>query len=153
MLFLFCVALWFVLRGASCFKVFPCSLSSCFVISFSIVIASLGEEGAGVCASRAFVCLFLHVLVSVIFLFLLLSGVGCSMRLWHSLDFSINFYSTKPSKWPVLPRSCCTSVQPDQNIRFHHGFEVVNVSCDPSSILMPHAKLVPGFPRLTIVVQ
>ena len=26
MLFLFCVTLWFILRGASCFKVFPCSL-------------------------------------------------------------------------------------------------------------------------------
>ena len=26
--------------------------------SFSIVITSLGEEGAGLCASRAFVCLF-----------------------------------------------------------------------------------------------
>ena len=45
--------------GASCFlKVFPCSLSSCFFILFSIVINSLGEEGAGLCASRAFVCLF-----------------------------------------------------------------------------------------------
>ena len=56
MLFLFCEALWIILRGASCFKVFPCSLSSCFVIPFSIVITSLGEEGAGLCAPRAFVC-------------------------------------------------------------------------------------------------
>ena len=55
-LFLFCVALWFIVRGVSCFKVFPCSLSSCFAIPFSIVITSLGEEGAGLCASRAFVC-------------------------------------------------------------------------------------------------
>ena len=31
---------------------------SCFFILFSIVITSLGEEGAGLCASRAFVCLF-----------------------------------------------------------------------------------------------
>ena len=43
------------------FKVFPCSLSSCFVILFSNVITSLGEEGAGLCASRVllvnvFVC-------------------------------------------------------------------------------------------------
>ena len=62
MLFLFCVALWFILRGVSCFKVFPCSLSSCFVIPFSIVITSLGEEGAGLCASRVFfVCVvFCH---------------------------------------------------------------------------------------------
>ena len=57
-LFLLYVALWFILRGASCFKVFPCSLSSCFFIPFSIVITSLGEEGAGLCASHAFVCLF-----------------------------------------------------------------------------------------------
>ena len=72
-LFLFCVACWFILRDASCFKVSPCSLSSCFVITFSIVITSLGEEGAGLCASRAFVCV---VLVSfVIFSFDL--GVGC----------------------------------------------------------------------------
>ena len=47
--------------GASCFNVFPCSLSSCFFILFSIVITSLWEEGAGLCASRAvFVC-FVHV--------------------------------------------------------------------------------------------
>ena len=56
-LFLFCVALWFILQHASCFKVFPSSLSSCFVLLFDIVITSLGEEGAGLCASRAFVCL------------------------------------------------------------------------------------------------
>ena len=89
MLFLFCVALWFILRGASCFKVFPCSLSSCFVISLSIVITSLGEEGAGLCVSRVFVFFFLYVLVFVIFLFLLVSWVG--FALWYSLDFSINF--------------------------------------------------------------
>ena len=55
-LFLFCLALWFIRRGASRFKVFPCSLFSCFVIPFSIVITSLGEKGASLCASRAFVC-------------------------------------------------------------------------------------------------
>ena len=46
------------------------------------------EEGAGLCASRAFV---LHVLVFVLFLFLLVSGVGCGLSLWHSLHFSVNF--------------------------------------------------------------
>ena len=70
-LFLFCVALWFILRGTSCFKVFQCSLSLCFFIPFSIVITSLGKEGAGLCTSPAFVCLFvLYMLVFVIFLFL-----------------------------------------------------------------------------------
>ena len=57
MLFLFCVALWFILRGASCL-VLPCSLSSRYFSPFSIVITSLGEEGAGlICTSSAFVCL------------------------------------------------------------------------------------------------
>ena len=56
MVFLFCVAFCIIERGASCFKVFPCSLSSCFVIPFSNVITSLGEAGA-VCASvHLFVC-------------------------------------------------------------------------------------------------
>ena len=65
--FLLC-GLWFYTTGAS-FKVFPYSLSSCFFILFSIVITLLVEEGAGLCASRAFVCLFVYVLVFVIFLF------------------------------------------------------------------------------------
>ena len=32
LLFLFCVALWFILWGASCFKVFLCSLSTSFLL-------------------------------------------------------------------------------------------------------------------------
>ena len=53
MLFMFCVALWFILRGASCFIVLLCFLSS----SFLIVITSLGEEGA-VCFARVSFCPF-----------------------------------------------------------------------------------------------
>ena len=56
-LLLFFVALWFVLRGTSCL-VLPCTFSLCFFRPFSIVVTLLGEEGAGLCASRAFVCLF-----------------------------------------------------------------------------------------------
>ena len=33
-----------------------CSLSVCFFCPFSILITLLGEEGAGLCAYRAFVC-------------------------------------------------------------------------------------------------
>ena len=36
----------------------------------------------------------LYVLVFVIFLFLLVSRVGCGLWLWHSLDFPINFLMT-----------------------------------------------------------
>ena len=52
---LFCVALLFTPRGASCL-VLPCSLSMCFFCPFSILINLLGVEGAGLCAYRAFVC-------------------------------------------------------------------------------------------------
>ena len=34
------------------------ALCHCFSICFSILITSFGEEGAGLCFSRAFVCLF-----------------------------------------------------------------------------------------------
>ena len=68
-LFLFCVALWFILRDASCLKAlivsvpdhclsFYFALLFVLVFLYSFVITSLGEEGAGPCASRAFVCLF-----------------------------------------------------------------------------------------------
>ena len=60
---------------SSWFKVFPCSLSSCFAIPFSILITALEEDGA----SRVFVCLFCTSLVFVIFPFLLVSGVGCGL--------------------------------------------------------------------------
>ena len=54
MLFLFCVALCILLLGVSCW-VLSCS---CFYSPFSIDITSLGQERAGLCASRAFVGLF-----------------------------------------------------------------------------------------------
>ena len=85
------VAFWFILRGASCFKVFPCSLSSCFFIPFSIVITSLGER-------KLFCVLLLHLFVCFVrasfchFSLLLGVGDGCGLWLWHSLDFSINWF-------------------------------------------------------------
>ena len=39
-------------------RVMLCSLFSCFSVLFSIVITSLGEERAGLCAPRDIVCLF-----------------------------------------------------------------------------------------------
>ena len=67
-LFLFSVALWFILGGVSCFKVLPCSLHT-----LSSVITSVGEEGADLCASRAFV---LTMLVFVLFLFFWCRGLA-----------------------------------------------------------------------------
>ena len=70
---------------------FPCSLSSCFFIPFSIVITLLGEEGACLCATRTFVCLFYTCWFVSFFSSSWCRRVGCGFRLWHSLDFSINF--------------------------------------------------------------
>ena len=51
-----------------------------FSVCFSILITTLGEEGVGLCASHTFVCLFvLRVYVFVLFLFLLVSRVGCGL--------------------------------------------------------------------------
>ena len=54
------------------------------------MITSFGEEGAGLYASRAFVCLFvLYMLVFVIFLFLLVSAAVCD---YGTSRTSINFF-------------------------------------------------------------
>ena len=63
-----------------------------FLCCFSIVITSFREEGADLCASRAFVCLFvLYMFIFALCLFPLVSG-WLGLRSWHSLDFSINFF-------------------------------------------------------------
>ena len=73
-LFLFRVVLWIILRGAACFKLFPCSLSSCYIIPFSIVVTWIWS------VYFSCICLFvLYVSVFVIFIFLLVSGIGCSL--------------------------------------------------------------------------
>ena len=57
------------------------------------MITSLGEEGAGLCASRAFVCLFvLYVLVFVIFLFLLVLGVASVCDCGTPWTFLLTFW-------------------------------------------------------------
>ena len=53
---LFCVALWFIPRELNVLK--SRALCPRFSVCFSILVTSLGEEGAGLCASRTFVCLF-----------------------------------------------------------------------------------------------
>ena len=66
---------------------------SCFFFSpFSIAITTLGEERANLNAFRTFVR-FALVWFFVCFLFLLVSGKGCGLRLWHSLDFSLTFFN------------------------------------------------------------
>ena len=84
------VALWFILRG-DLFYVFPCViLFLCFSVLLVLRLPRLGKrELILVLFVRLFgLCLFRF----VGFLFLLGSGMGCGLLLWHSLDFSLTFF-------------------------------------------------------------
>ena len=87
------VALWFILRGDLLY-VFPCViLFLCFSILLVLRLPRLGKrELILVLFVRLFdLCLFGF----VGFLFLLGSGKGCGLWLWHSLDFSVTFFWKK----------------------------------------------------------
>ena len=84
------VALWFSLRG-DLFYVLPCFiLFLCFSVLLALRLPRLGKrELFLVLFVRLFdLCLFGF----VGFLFLLVSGKGCGLWLWHSLDFSLTFF-------------------------------------------------------------
>ena len=84
------VALWFILRGDLLY-VFPCvTLFLCFLVLLVLQLPCLGKrELILVLFVRLFdLCLFGF----VGFLFLLGSGKGCGLWLWHSLDFSLTFF-------------------------------------------------------------
>ena len=85
------VALWFILRGDLLY-VFPCViLFLCFSVLLVLRLPRLGKrELILVLFVRLFgLCLFRF----VGFLFLLGSGKGCGLWLWHSLDFSLTFFA------------------------------------------------------------
>ena len=87
---LFFVALWFILRGDLLY-VFPCViLFLCFSVLLVLRLPRLGKREL---ILVLFVRLFdLCLLGFVGFLFLLGSGKGCGLWLWHSLDFSLTFF-------------------------------------------------------------
>ena len=91
-LVLLVVALWFILRG-DLFYVLPCViLFLCFSVLLALRLSRLEKrELMLVLFVRLFdLCLFGF----VGFLFLLVSGKGCILRLWHSLDFSLTFFKS-----------------------------------------------------------
>ena len=89
LLFLFCVH--FILRALHVLK---SSRGLCPHVSSFVLVLWSPRSGKRELVCVLLVHLFvLYVLVFVIFLFLLVSGVGCGMWLGHSLDFSINFFS------------------------------------------------------------
>ena len=85
------VALWFILRGDLLY-VFPCVI---FFLCFSVLLVlRLPRLGKTELSLVLFVRLFGLCLFSFVgFLFLLGSSKGCGLWLWHSLDFSLTFFS------------------------------------------------------------
>ena len=99
------VALWFILRGDLLY-VFPCViLFLCFSVLLVLRIPRLGKrELILVLFVRLFdLCLFGF----VGFLFLLGSGKGCGLWMWHSLDFSLTFLA------------CCTIIAADKYLTMY----------------------------------
>ena len=90
MLVLLFVALWFILRG-DLFYVLPCViLFLCFSVLLALRLSRLGKREL---ILVLFVRLFdLRLFGFVCFLFLLVSGKGCGLWLWHSLDFSLTLF-------------------------------------------------------------
>ena len=74
-----------------------------FFCPLSILITLLGEEGAGLCAYRAFVCLLaMHTFICITSLVLLVSGLGCGLCLWLFLGISIYLFSRPMSKSVII---------------------------------------------------
>ena len=90
-LVLLCVALWFILRGELLY-VLPCAiLFLCFAVLLALRLPRLGKREL---ILVLFVCLIDLCLFGFVgFLFLLMSGKGCGVWLWHSLDFSLTFFT------------------------------------------------------------
>ena len=103
-LVLLLVALWFILRGDLLY-VFPCViLFLCFSVLLVLRLPRLGKrELILVLFVRLFgLCLFRF----VDFLFLLGSGKGCGLWLWHSLDFSFTFFILSRLIWIYADLKC-----------------------------------------------
>ena len=93
------VALWFILRGDLLY-VFPCViLLLCFSVLLVLRLPCLGKR-------ELILVLFVRLLELCLFgfvgfLFLLGSGKGCGLWLWHSLDFSLTFFMKRLQQWEM----------------------------------------------------
>ena len=97
MLVLLFVALWFILWGDLLY-VFPCViLFLCFLVLLVLRLPCLGKREL---ILVLFVGLFDLCLFGFVgLLFLLGSGKGCGLWMWHSLDFSLTFFCLISMYW------------------------------------------------------
>ena len=98
------VALWFILRGDLLYVFLCVILFLCFSVLLVLRLPRLGKrELILVLLVRLFgLCLFRF----VGFLFLLGSGKGCGLWLWHSLDFSLTFFGLCCVSHAILTWRC-----------------------------------------------
>ena len=91
-LVLLLIALWFILWGDLVY-ILPCViLFLCFSVLFALWLPRLGKRVL-IHVLVLFICLFNLCLFGFVgFLSLLVSVKGCSLWLWHSLDFSLTFF-------------------------------------------------------------
>ena len=82
-------------------------------------------------------------LVFVLFLFLLVSGVGCGLWLWHSLDFNINFFIVLPGR---KPRKHVFSQRGSNNARWRcDRFVSRDLTFEPRHEKLCHRVMRPGW--------
>ena len=108
------VTLCFILWG-DLFYVLPCVfLFMCFSVILALRLPRLGKREL---ILVLFVRLFdLYLFGFVGFLFLLVSGKGCGLWMWHSLDFSLTLFLQKDLCDQRRLRSACASAQSDQSL-------------------------------------
>ena len=71
-------------------------VSFCSCVFSALLVLRLPRLGKRELILVLFIRLFdLCLFEFVGFLFLLASGKGCGLRLWHSLDFSLTFFSSR----------------------------------------------------------
>ena len=136
------VALWFILRGDLLY-VFPCViLFLCFSVLLVLRLPRLGKrELILVLFVRLFgLCLFRF----VGFLFLLGSGKGCGLWLWHFLDFS--FFSSLHKMYRFRSSYTCAKYHSGLCSPFiHFIYPTIHKLAAPSEQVPSNMRKIHGF--------
>ena len=122
------VALWFILWG-DLFYVLACViLFLCFSVLLALRYLSWGRESLVLFVGLFDLCLFGF----VGFLFLLVSGKGCSLWLFHSLDFSLTFFDMlhklSPMETKLSPYETKLSPKETKHVKCETVFSRKNMS-------------------------
>ena len=95
------VALWVILQSYLLYGLPRVVLFLCFTVLLALRLPRLGKREL---ILVLFIRLFDLCLFGFVFLFLLVSGKGCGLRLWHSLDISLTFSFNLQHNFPNINR-------------------------------------------------